>query len=152
MRAMVMGGVALAIGLVGMAHAADQTAIKSDDVIAARQAGFDLQQGVMAAMKATVDAGGSVKPLTDGAKGLSSWGHVIPTMFPEGTETGHNTKAKKEVWSDRAGFEKDAVNFYQAADKLVTLAEADDKAGFAAQYKEVGGACGACHRAYRERN
>ena len=152
MRAMVMGGMALAIGLVGMAHAADQTAIKPDDVIAARQAGFDLQQGVMAAMKATIDAGGPVKPLTDGAKGLSSWGHVIPSMFPEGTETGHNTKAKKEIWSDRAGFEKDSVAFYEAADKLVTLAQADDKAGFAAQYKEVGASCGACHRAYRERN
>jgi cytochrome c556 len=47
---------------------------------------------------------------------------------------------------------KDATDFYQAADKLVTLAEADDKAGFAAQYKVVGGTCGACHRAYRERN
>ena len=151
MRAMVMGGVVLAVGLVGMARAADQTAIKPDDVIAMRQAGFDLQGGVVAAMKATVEAGGSVKPLTDGAKGLSSWGHVIPAMFPDGTETGRNTKAKKEIWTDRAGFEKAAANFYTQAEKLVTLAEADDKAGFAAQFKETAGACGACHRAYRER-
>lgn len=152
MRAMVMGGVALAIGLVGMAQAADQTAIKPDDVIATRQAGFDLQGGVMAAMKATIDSGGSVKPLTDGAKGLASWGHVIPVMFPEGTETGHNTKAKKEIWTDRAGFEKAAATFTAASEKLATLAEADDKAGFADQYKVVGGSCGACHRGYRERS
>ena len=151
MRAMMMGGVAFAIGLVGMAQAADQVSIKPDDVIAARQAGFDLQGGVVAAMKATVDGGGSVKPLPDGAKALSSWGHVMQTLFPEGTETGHNTKVKKEIWSDRAGFEKAAANFYAAADKLATLAQADDKAGFAAQFKEVGGTCGACHRAYRER-
>ncbi len=152
MRAMVMGGVAVAIGLVGMARAADQPLIKSDDLIAARQAGFDLQGGVLAAMKAVVDAGGSVKPLTDGAKGLSSWGHVIPSMFPEGTESGRNTKAKKEVWSDRAGFEKASANFAAAAEKLAALAEVDDKAGFAAQFKETAGACGACHRGYRERS
>ena len=152
MRAMVLGGLVLAIGLAGMARAADDTAIKPDDVIAARQAGFDLQGGVAAAMKATVDAGTSVKPLTDGAKGLSSWGHIIPTMFPDGTQTGRNTKAKPEVWTDRAGFEKAAANFYAEAEKLVRFAEADDKAGFADQFKATAGACGACHRAYREKS
>ena len=40
MRAVVMGGVALAIGLAGMARAADPVTIKPDDIIAARQAGF----------------------------------------------------------------------------------------------------------------
>ncbi len=152
MRAIVLGGMALAVGLMGAAEAADQTAIKPDDVIAARQAGFDLQAGVAAAMKATVDAGGSVKPLTDGAKGLSSWGHVIPSMFPDGTQTGRNTKAKPEVWTDRAGFEKAAANFYTEAEKLEKFAEADDKAGFADQFKVTAGQCGACHRAYRERS
>ena len=152
MRAMVVGGVALAVAVVGMARAADPVPIKSDDVIAMRQAGFDLQAGVVAAMKATIDAGGSVKPLTDGAKGLSSWGHVIPAMFPDGTQTGRNTKAKAEIWTDHAGFEKAAANFYAEAEKLEKLAEADDKAGFAAQFKATGAACGACHRQYRERS
>ena len=152
MRAMVMGGVALAIGVVGLARAADTTPIKSDDVIAMRQAGFDLQAGVLAAMKATVEGGGSVKPLTDGAKGLSSWGHMIPSMFPDGTQTGRNTKAKAEIWTDHAGFEKVAANFYEQSEKLAKLAEADDKAGFAAQFKETAGACGACHRQFRERS
>ena len=149
MRAWVVGGVALAVGLVGAASAADQAAIKPDEIIAARQAGFDLQQGVFAAMKAAVETGGPVKPLSDGAKGLVSWGHVIPSMFPEGTETGHETKAKKEIWTDRAGFEKAAANFTTQAEKLLTLAKADDKAGFAAQFKETGAACDACHRGYR---
>ncbi len=152
MRAVVMGGLALAVGLVGLARAADQTAIKPDDVIAARQAGFDLQAGVAAAMKAAIDSGASVKPLTDGAKGLSSWGHIIPSMFPDGTQTGRNTKAKPEVWTDRAGFEKAAANFYEQSEKLEKFAEADDKAGFAEQFKATAGACGACHRAYRERS
>ena len=152
MRRTMIGGVVLAVSLVGLARAADTVALKPDDVIAARQAGFDLQAGVLAAMKATVDSGGSVKPLTDGAKGLSSWGHVIPTLFPDGTQTGRNTKAKPEIWTDRAGFDQSAADFYTDAEKLVAFAEADDKAGFAAQFKATASACGACHRAYRARS
>ncbi len=150
MKSVVITGLALVLGVVGLARAAD-LAIKPDDIITGRQAAFDLQQGVFSAMKGTIDAGGSVKPLVDGAKGLVSWGHAIPAMFPVGTESGHNTKAKPEIWSDQADFEKDAANLVAAADKLVTLAEADDKAGFAAQWKETGGTCGACHRAFRAR-
>ena len=150
MKSLVVGTVALVLGVVGLARAADLV-VKPDDIIAGRQAAFDLQQGVFSAMKGTIDAGGSVKPLVDGAKGLVSWGHAMPAMFPVGTEAGHNTKARPEIWSDRATFEKDAANLAAAADKLLTLAEADDKAGFAAAWKDAGGTCGACHRAFRAR-
>ena len=150
MRAFVFGSVALALSVVGLARAAD-LAVKPDDIIAGRQAAYDLQQGVFAAMKGTIDAGGSVKPLTDGAKGLVSWGAAIPGMFPVGTESGHNTKAKPEIWSDSAGFAKAAADFQAAATKLVALAEADDKAGFADQFKATGATCGACHRQFRAR-
>ena len=151
MRAMALGCVALVVGLVGLARAADTITLKPDDIIAARQAGFDLQAGVATEMKAVVDSGGDVKPLTDGAKGLSHWGRIIPTMFPAGTENGHNTKAKPEIWSNTAGFQKAAENYTQAADKLAVLAEAGDKAGFAAQFKETAAACGACHRQFKSR-
>ncbi len=150
-----------AVGLLvlsGLGWAYAQTApagaavpLPPDTIIAVRQAGYDLQAGVAAGMKAVIDAGGDIKGLADGAKGLSAWGHVIPAMFPDGTQTGHNTKARPEIWSDRAGFEKAAETFWTAADRLATLAEANDKAGFAAQYTTTTQACGACHRAYRVR-
>ncbi len=152
MRRMVLGGVAVAVGMVGLARAADTVALKPDDVIAARQAGFDLQGAVTAAMKATVDSGGPVKPLADGAKGIAKWGQAIPAMFPDGTQMGHDTKALPAIWTDRAGFEKAAAALTAAAEKLVVLAEADDKAGFAAQFKETTAACGGCHRPYRARS
>ena len=150
MKAVMMGGLALALGLMGAARAEDET-FPSDTIIAIRQAGFDLQQGNASAMKAAVESGGSVKSFTDGAKGIASWARVIPVLFPDGSQAGHDTKAKPAIWSDRAGFEKDAANLATQADKLVTLAEADDKAGFAAQFKETGAACGACHRAYKNK-
>jgi len=164
MRKSLLLGCAAMIGLGGLAYveahaqanapaapAGPAIPLPADAIIAARQAGYDLQAGVVMAMKTVIDVGGDVKGLEDGAKGLSKWGHVIPTMFPDGTQTGHETKARPEIWSDRAGFEKAAANFWTAADKLATLAEANDKAGFATQYTATTQACGACHRAYRVR-
>lgn len=159
MRKTLLLGLAVAIGMAGLAYAQTSYAqtspavpLPADTIIAARQAGYDLQAGVATGMKTVIDAGGDVKGLVDGAKGLSSWGHVIPSMFPDGTQSGHNTKARPEIWSDRAGFEKAAQTFWTEADKLVVLADTDDKAGFAAQYTLTTQACGACHRAYRVRN
>ncbi len=155
MRKTLLLGLA-AMGLSGPAPAQTVPAgadlsFPADTLIAARQAGYDLQAGVAAGMKTVIEAGGDVKGLVDGAKGLSSWGHVIPALFPDGTQSGHNTKARPEVWSDRAGFQKAAQTFWMEADKLAILADANDKAGFAAQYTVTTQACGACHRAYRVR-
>ena len=153
MRQLFLSSVALmGLALTSLAFAQAPAAIKPDDIIAARQAGFDLQAGVAGAMKAVVEAKLDVKGLEDGAKGLAAWGRVIPAMFPEGTQTGNNTKALPAVWSDRAGFEKAAENFYTQADKLKALAAANDKEGFAAQYTATTQACGACHRNYRARS
>ncbi len=145
-------GAMLVLGAAGVAMAQGAAvSVPADTIIAARQAGFDLQAGNAGAMKAAIDAGADVKPFRDAAKGLSNWGHVIPGMFPDGTQTGHDTHALPAVWSDRAGFEKAAENFWTQADKLTVLAEANDKAGFATQYTATTQACGACHRNFRQR-
>ncbi len=153
MRKLLVGcSVALAACGAGVAWAQGAPVpLPADAIIAARQAGFDLQSGNAVGIKAAIDGGGDVKGFSDAAKGLSAWGHVIPSMFPDGTQAGHGTKAKPEVWSDRAGFEKAAENFWTQADKLAVLAEANDKPGFAAQFTATTQACGACHRNYRQR-
>ena len=68
-----------------------------------------------------------------------------------GHQKGHNTRAKPEIWSDYAGFEKAAANATAQAEKLVQLADANDKAGFATQFQALAQACGSCHRAFRDR-
>ena len=70
-------------------------------------------------------------------------------MFPAGSDGG-TTKALPTVWSDRAGFEEAALNYETEATKLGDLARAGDRAGFAAQWTVVRGACGACHDKYRQ--
>jgi cytochrome c556 len=80
----------------------------------------------------------------------------IVALFPKGTGMnafpGKKTGAKVEIWSDAAGFKA-------AADKLMTLAAAAEKAAasgdekaFAAAFGKVGkDGCGGCHKTFRQK-
>jgi cytochrome c556 len=121
------------------------------DPIAMRQAGFSLQNGDFAYIKSVVTAKGDVKPLEVPAKAIGKWAAVIPTLFPKGTETGGDTKALPEIWSDPAGFQKIALALVQASTKLATDAKAGETDLVAADTKALGEQCGACHKAYRKK-
>jgi cytochrome c556 len=114
-----------------------------------RQTIFDLNNGSFAFIRATVAAKGDLKTIEPVARGIARWGALIPTMFPKGTETGNNTKALPEIWSDPEGFKKDADALSAAATKVADAAKAGDADAVAADAKALGEACGACHKAYR---
>jgi len=119
------------------------------DVIAVRQAGYAAQGGDFAYIRAVVKEKGDVKPLEVPARAIAKWTAVVPTLFPKGTETGHDTKALPEIWSDPAGFQKIALAANDAANKLAAAAKAGDADEVAADTKLLGEQCGACHKAYR---
>jgi len=135
----------LAIATAGIAQA------QSIDVIESRQAGQDLLAGTFAGIRGVVAAKGDVKTLENPAKAMARWIKQYPTLFPKGSDTGHDTKALPAVWSDMAGFQKAAGDLADASTKLAELAKAGDADAVAAQVKVVGDACGACHRTYRAR-
>lgn len=135
----------LAIATVGGARA------QSFDAIETRQAGQDVFAGTFSGIRAVVAAKGDVKTLENPAKGMARWIKQFPTLFPKGSEQGHNTKALPAIWSDMAGFEKSANESADAATKLAELAKAGDAAGVEAQVKVLGDTCGGCHRTYRAR-
>ncbi len=149
-RLVVLGAVLSVLGSTQL-RAQAPSAPSPDQIIAIRQAVMDLQSGSAAALKAAVEAKTDVKPLTDTVKGIVASSKIIPTLFPAGTEKGHNTKAKPAVWSNPADFSKDAGNLTAAAEKLLASAEANDKAGFATAFSDMGKTCGACHREYKEK-
>ena len=72
------------------------------------------------------------------------------TLWLDGTIQGDvpNTRAKAEIWSDAAGFEKSATDLEAAADALVAAAGAD-LAAVQAAMGAAGQTCSACHKAYR---
>jgi cytochrome c556 len=140
----------LALAICGPARA--QVTISADNLIEARQAGQDMLDGNFDGIRATLAAKGDVTKVADSAKAMARWARNLPTLFPAGTETLHNTKALPTVWSDHAGFVKAANDLADAADKLSAQAKAGDAAGMTDQVKVVGAACGACHRTYRQRS
>ncbi len=120
-------------------------------VIEMRQAGYDLLQADAAAIKAAAQAHADPAPFADDADAMARWGRLVPSLFPPGSDHGHDTAARPEVWSDRAGFEKAAADFTAAAEKLSEAAKSGDADAFASQWKATGATCGACHKAYKVR-
>jgi cytochrome c556 len=108
-----------------------------------------MQGGDFAFIRSVVAAKADVKQLEAPAKGIGKWAVVIPTLFPKGTETGGNTKALPEIWSDPTGFQKAAANLTDAAGKLAVAAKAGDADEVATLAKTMGDQCAACHKAYR---
>lgn len=156
MRTVMIAGVVgllCAVGAAGAQDAAPSVTMPAQDVVAGRKAAMNLSGAAMSGMKATIDAGGSVRTQGFAAGGLARWGRAIPGMFPAGTgpaELGEGaTGAKADIWSNRADFEAKAAAFAAEAQKLGELARADDAAGFAAQWTVVRASCQSCHDAYK---
>lgn len=146
MRAGWIGLAALAVGTMGVGWA--QVPDAPFNVIETRQAGQDLLNGDFTGIVQGVRHKADVKAFANSAAAMARWMKQFPSTFPTGSDKGR-TKALPTVWTDQAGFQQAAANFVAAADKLSQLAKAGDTAGFEAQVKTVGDACGACHDKFR---
>ena len=134
---------AMLLATTGLAHA------DGPSVIEMRQVGMSLLSGDFAGIRAVIAAKGDVKTLENPAKAMQRWAALTPSLFPKGTETGGNTKAGPEIWSDAAGFAKASAALGEAAGVMMAAAKAGDADAAAAAVKGIGDACGACHKGYR---
>jgi cytochrome c556 len=66
-------------------------------------------------------------------------------LFPEGSGGGE-TRAKAEIWSDRAGFDQ-AMKDAQAA--ATAMGAVTEEAAYVPAMKALGGSCKGCHDKYR---
>jgi cytochrome c556 len=66
-------------------------------------------------------------------------------LFPEGSGGG-DTRAKAEIWTDRAGFDKAMKDAQSAAEAMAAV---KDEAAFMPAMKALGGTCKGCHDKYR---
>lgn len=82
---------------------------------------------------------------------LQTWDHassVYGDMFPEGSETGHDTEARATIWSDRAGFDAALQAWGEAVDAAIA-ADPQDLESLQAAAGPVFKKCKACHEDYR---
>lgn len=69
-------------------------------------------------------------------------------LFPEGSETGHETEAKATIWSDRDGFNEKMVEFNTRVDAAIA-ANPDSLEALGAAASPVFKSCKGCHEGYR---
>lgn len=75
----------------------------------------------------------------------------IPGLFPAGTGSDKiATRAKPEIWTDRAKFDGEASKAVAALTEIEKAAKAGDAAALGAAVKTAdAGVCRTCHRAFR---
>lgn len=84
-------------------------------------------------------------------EGLLTWAEaaaVFGDMFPQGSESGHDTEASATIWTDREGFDAQLALFAEKADAAVA-AKPQDLDALKAAAGPVFKVCKSCHEDYR---
>lgn len=83
------------------------------------------------------------------AVNVKAFADAMGDWFPAGTgpDSGIESEAKANIWSDRAGFDAAHARMKDEAGKLAAVSDA---AGFKAQFPATGLACKNCHDTFRE--
>ena len=120
------------------------------EIVRARQAAYHLSGATMGAIHATV-VEGPADPDTQvyATRGLARWARALPTMFPESTRGVGPTRAKPEIWDNKADFDAKAGAYAAAAEKMAEVAATGDKPAFIAAWQATRATCGACHSLYQ---
>ena len=133
----------LALGAVSVASADTAQIIKYRQNLMRSNGGHI--GGIFAVLKGEVPFKGNI---VHHAEVLHHTSLIVPTAFPEGSGEG-NTRAKSDIWADRAKFEAAAKAFQDQTAKLVEVAKGGDMAAVGAQAGAVGKACAGCHKPFR---
>lgn len=118
-------------------------------LIAARRAGMHMAATLLLTdIRRIVSDREDVREHQHEPDGIALWAAAIPGLFPAGSSG--ESRARPEIWQNRADFERKALDLQQAAEELSRRGAAGDAAGYAEQARVVQAACNACHALYRE--
>lgn len=137
---------AVAAGI-GAASAADDSA----NVIKYRQNVMRSIGGHMGAISGVVKGEVSYTGhLAGHADALAAMSQLVLDLFPEGSLTGAETRAKPEIWQDWDTFRGKVDDLQAATANLAAVVNGGgDLAAVEAAFGDVGKACGGCHRPFR---
>lgn len=115
------------------------------------------RQNVMKAVGGHTSAAGAIvqgkveykSDLLEHARSLQALTRNIPALFPKDSDFG-DTKAKDEVWSKRADFEKRANDTKAKVEVFAKAVQSSNQQTIAASFKDVGESCKACHKDFRK--
>ncbi len=146
--AMIAGLAICLTGVAGLVQAADEPA----NVIKYRKSLMTANTSHMGAMgefaKGTVTFKGG---FVEFATAINAISMQIPALFPAGSNTGAETRAKPEIWSKRDDFVAAAKKLETESAKLIVAAKGTDENALKAQITATQQACGGCHETFRSR-
>lgn len=82
------------------------------------------------------------------AQALANSGKMMGETFPEGS-TAPTSRAKEEIWTQKADFAAKMKDFADKAQALADAASKGENAATAAALTAMGTTCGGCHMPYR---
>jgi cytochrome c556 len=133
-----------------MAAAEAQTP-KPEDQLKLRKAAYSLMNyslGTLDAMTAGKRPFSKEEALRN-AELLAQLATIPKGFFGEGTDKAGETRAKPEVWTNRADFDAKMDKMIQETGKLAQAAKTGDPAIVKKAVHDVDEACAACHEEYR---
>jgi cytochrome c556 len=138
-----------AVILAATAVATQAQQVKLEDQVKYRRAAYTLMSlnfgslGAMAQDKKPFNKDEAIR----NADFVAMLSTVPKQYFGEGTDK--DTKAKPEIWTNRADFDAKMDKMVSEAQKLPAVVRAGDMAAFKKQVGDTGAACKACHDEYR---
>jgi cytochrome c556 len=132
-----------------LAAAAFAQQVKMEDQIKLRRAAYDMLGygfGDLAAMAQEKKPFNKEEAQHDADLAVAA-STVPKRFFPEGSDK--DTKAKPEIWQNRADFDSKMDHMIAEVAKLPAVVRSGDMAAFKKQVGETGQACKACHDKYR---
>jgi cytochrome c556 len=113
-----------------------------------------MSAALLGTIKLATERGAAADTQAYQASGLSRWARALPAMFPPGSgmeAVSVPTRARIEIWSQRAVFEKSSNDLIAATAKLLEFAKDKDTTAFKGQIAVVHDACESCHQAFMKK-
>lgn len=149
-RRVLLVGAALMLGAAGSASAAG-----IPQIIHARQANLH-RMGRLA--KSLRDQIWRSRPnwgiVVSDANQIEQLAAALPNWFPAGSGQGHGikTRASAAIWAKPQAFAQAAHRLLASSQNLAAAAARHDRRAMALRSRELGRACGSCHREFRARS
>lgn len=145
--------IAAAAALVSLSAPATAQFAKPEDAIKYRQSALTVMGthfgriGAMANGKIPFDA----KVAADNADTVAFMAKLPWAGFAKGTETGGNTKAKPEIWTEQAKFKEYSEKMVAETLKLDAAAKTGNLDALKASFSATADTCKTCHDAFRSK-
>lgn len=131
----------------GLALATTATALAADDPIAERRKVMRDNYKVERAANSLILGKFNAEKAAAAMQRLEDNMALFITLFPEGSETGGESKASPLIWTERANFEAVAADLVAKAVEAKAAAAIGQDA-FAVAWQAVAESCPACHTQY----